>query len=167
MSSRRNSSANAKKIRVRQRERKEELKEQQNQQMRARVDHILVTTASTVYASLVAKEWDGDEPNIPRDVLLKLASLAKASANVLGESLGMIKPPVIEPPQDDDRVVEIPNPAPEDSLQDVDSVVASNSDVVSLSPPVESSRTVEPSIVSSGSDVITLTMSDGDTPPTA
>jgi len=165
MSSRRNSSANSKKIRVRQRERKEELEEQQNQQMRARVDHILVTTASAVYANLVAKEWDGGEPDIPRDVLLKLASLAKVSANVLGESLGMIKPQATElPPQDDNQVVEIP--APEEPSQDVGSVVASDSDVVSLSPPTEPSRTVESSTVPSGSDVITLTMSDGDTPPT-
>lgn len=94
----------------RQQERQKQLQAQQDQQVRARVDGILINAVSLIYSGLVAKEWDGTETDIPRDVLLRLAITAKNAANILGESLGMLNPPNIQvveiPPTSE--VVEIP-----------------------------------------------------------
>jgi hypothetical protein len=87
--------------------------EQQAQQRRAGIDAFLINSTANIYAGLVAKEWDGGEPVIPREVLLKMATLSKDAANALGESLGFLNPPppiqIFETPKvADDVVVEIP-----------------------------------------------------------
>jgi hypothetical protein len=109
------------------------------QQAREKVDAILVNTASSVYASLVAKAWDGDETLIPDEVFRKLAFIAKSSIPFFGQVFGMLNPP---PDIRDVRAVEAPKP----------------NEVIEL--PVENSVDPESSTISStmtsGSSVIVL-----------
>lgn len=93
--------------------------EQAQQQIAARVNALMIGTNSTIYASLVAKEWDGDEGDIPEEILVKLVKLASKATTVWAQSIGLIqKPPQpelkpevelpSELPESDDSVVEIP-----------------------------------------------------------
>jgi len=101
------------KLKNRKQERQQQMQDQHDQQRRANIDAFLINSTSNIYSGLVAKEWDGGEPVVPREVLLKLAGLAKDAANALGEAMGFLNPPqsiqIFETPKPaDDAVIEIP-----------------------------------------------------------
>lgn len=150
---------------VRQEELNREQEQLQAQQRRANIDAFLINSASNIYSGLVAKEWDGGEPTIPREVLLGIAGLAKDAANALGESLGFLNPPqiqVFETPQPaDDEAVELPvKPVIiEDEQAPMDSVISSETPTITLDTPtvVEDVPVVSPdSVISSETPTITL-----------
>lgn len=82
----------------RQQEIRDERAREAEQQKAARVNALMVGTTSTIYAALVAKEWDGEESDIPDEVLQKLVKLSSRAANVWGQTIGLLPPtPEINP----------------------------------------------------------------------